>query len=112
MNINNSFDIFVNIYAHYPIGYNGTVIGDKLNKYFVNYFCNNRLINSKYSENCYVMINSAPHSEKESIVVEIVFSEFIDESLNKEKTSLELKEFIREHFNNYIDEIDIKFRSR
>jgi hypothetical protein len=34
----NSFNIFINIYVHYPEVYNSTVISNRLNKYFNEYF--------------------------------------------------------------------------
>ena len=32
------FNIFVNVYVHYPEVYNGTTIEERLNKYFRKYF--------------------------------------------------------------------------
>lgn len=34
----NKFDIYINIYVHYPEVYNETTIGNRLDQYFKRYF--------------------------------------------------------------------------
>lgn len=105
MNLNekNSINIFINMYVHYVETFNAYTISNRFN----NYFLEHKTLFSLDNPECYVKINSAPHCEEELIKIEIKLSpkdyEYIDKAIEN------LKEFVREYFNNQIKQIDIIF---
>ena len=105
----NNFKIYINIYLHYPEVVNSTIINDKINVFFNEYFSNNKLIDSSFDGNTYVMINSAPHNENQNIEIDVVFSNEIDESLRSGKFESDVKEFLSVYFNKQIKEIYVNF---
>ena len=99
--------IYINIFVHYPEVYNANTICEKLNFYFKPLFSDNNLID--YIDNCYVMINSAPHNEEE--LIEVEFNSYKKEMLLliKDTISIKVEELIMQYFNNQITNILIKF---
>lgn len=105
MNLNekNNINIFINMYVHYAETFNAYTISNR----FYNYFLEHKSLFSLNNPECYVKINSAPHCEEELIKIEIILSpkdyEYID------KTIENLKDFVREYFNNQIKQIEVNF---
>lgn len=95
MNLDNKTTIYINMFVHYPEAFNAGSISGKFKEYLAN-----------TCQECYVMINSAPSSEEESLKMEIITT-----SENKETITINLKEFIKDYFNNQIRKIDIEFVS-
>jgi hypothetical protein len=108
---NNIFNIYIKVFVHYPEVYNCTVINDRFDKYFDKYFKINELLNSKYEGKCYVTFKTAPHNENQMIVIDLEFTDKLDESINKDKIELEWKEFISVYFDKQINDIIINFIS-
>lgn len=107
MNFNdkNGIIIYINIFVHYPETYNAYTITNKFNSYFKDVFPNDKF-NDK---DCYVMLNSAPHTEEESLKIEVSLVKSLAELLNIEMFVLNCKEFVVDYFNNRIKDIDIEF---
>ena len=94
----NTFNIYINVYVHYPEVYNETVIGNRLNKYFNKYFI---------ESNTYVKFYTAPIDENQIIVIEAMF-----ESIDIEKFKQEWNEFLSVYFDRQIGEIIYKINYR
>ena len=111
MNLHEKVDmiVYVNMFVHYPETYNAYTIRNKFNSYFKEYFSNNKLMDSIYNKDCFVMINSAPHTEEELMKIEVCLAKRIDELINMETFVLNCKEFIVDYFNSKIKNIDIEF---
>lgn len=104
----NKFNIFVNIFVHYPEVYNSTVIERRLNIYFNNYFSSEKKINSELG-NVNVMIKSAPHNENQFMNIDVVFTGGIDNTLNNQEMLLEWKEYLFIYFDRQIKEFYFNF---
>ncbi len=98
--------IYINMFVHYPETFNSSAICNKLNSYFNKYLLNNDFT---YNLNCDVMINSAPHIEDESIVMEVDLYKNIDDSSIKETFVQDFKKIVAEYFDNRIKNVEIKF---
>jgi hypothetical protein len=109
MSLSNNFNVFINIFVHYPEVYNSTVINNKLNNYIKKYFSNNKPLNSVFNGNTYVMIKTAPHNENQVIIIDIEFSNQVDESILNSNIMLEWKEYFGVYFDKQIQEIYINF---
>lgn len=107
MNLNEKKDvlIFINMYVHYQEAYNANTISNSFN----NYYFEHKLLNSLDNPKCYVMINSAPHSEEESIKIEISLNQNDFEKLEKEMVILNIKEFVKTYFKGQIKVIEVLF---
>lgn len=103
--------IYIKMFVHYPEAYNANTISNKFNIYFKKYFFENKFIDSIYNQDCYVMINSAPHNEEEALEIEVCFDKNEVKSINKETIILNWKEFVIDYFNNQIQDINIRFVS-
>lgn len=101
--------IYIKMFVHYPEAYNANAISNKFNMYFKEYFSENKFIDYIYNQDCYVMINSAPYDEEESLEIEVCFDKNEVTSINKEAIILNWKEFVIDYFNNQIKDIDIEF---
>lgn len=98
----------MNIYVHYPEVYNSSVINNKLENYINDYFKINKPKNSEFDFS-YLTIKSAPSNEEQMMVIDIMFLDGIDESINKDRLIKEWKEYFYNYFNNEIKDIIIKF---
>lgn len=107
---NNVFNIFINIYVHYPEVYNSTVISNRLNKYFNEYFFNNKPLNSEFSKNIYVMFKSAPSNENQMMTIEFVFSNEVDDSINNSLNIEKWEDFLYIYFDKQIIEFYFNFK--
>ena len=97
--------IYINMFVHYPQTFNANTISNKFNVFFKEYF-----IDSVSNQECYVMINSAPHNETELLKIEVCFDENVT-LINKENMILKLKEFVINYFNNQIKDLNVEFLS-
>lgn len=104
----NKIKLFMNIYVHYPEVYNSSVINNKLENYINDYFKINKPKNSEFDFS-YLTIKSAPSNEEQMMVIDIMFLDGIDESINKDRLIKEWKEYFYNYFNNEIKDIIIKF---
>lgn len=98
----------MNLYVHYPEVYNASVINNKLENYINDYFKINKPKNSEFDFS-YLTIKSAPSNEEQMMVIDVMFLDGIDESINKDRLIKEWKEYFYNYFNNEIKEIIIKF---
>lgn len=105
----NFINVYIKIFAHYPEIYNATIISDKFNVYFEEYFKVNKPLSSEYKGDCDVVIKSAPHTEVEMIKIEVIFTTNVDETIDKEKVVSEWKTFMLNFFDNHISDVIIKF---
>ena len=105
----NILHINIKVFVHYPEVYNCTVINNRFNKYFDNYFEDNELIHSKYEGECYFVFKTAPSFENQMIVINLEFTDKVDGSINKDKIELEWKEFISVYFDRQIKDIIINY---
>lgn len=95
--------IYINLFVHYPNAYSSNMITEKFNNHLIK-----EDLYLIYNPKCYVMVNSAPHSEEESIKIEI--SSLQKDILNNnEDIILDLKEFTQGYFNNQINNIEVDF---
>lgn len=101
----NDTQIYLNMFVHYPEIYNANTISNHLIKY-INDSDVFKLINNPQ---CYVMINSAPHSEEELIKVEINIDRNNVTFINKDKLTATLNNFVENFFNNRIKVINVEF---
>lgn len=108
--MNNTLKINIKIFVHYPEVFNSTVISDRLDHYFDKYFKENRLHNSIYKGECYVVFKTAPHTENQMAIIDLEFENKIDESINKDQLISEWKNFISVYFDEQIKDIVINFR--
>jgi len=104
----NKIKVFMNLYVHYPEVYNASVINNKLENYINDYFKINKPKNSEFDFS-YLTIKSAPSNEEQMMVIDVMFLDGIDESINKDRLIKEWKEYFYNYFNNEIKEIIIKF---
>lgn len=95
----NTFNIYINVYVHYPEVYNETVIGNRLNKYFNKYFI---------GSNTHVKFHTAPIDENQIMVIETT----IEQSIDIEKFKQEWNEFLSVYFDHQIEEIIYKINYR
>lgn len=100
--INNNVNIYVNIFAHYPEVYNSGVISRNVEKYFDEYFVENKV---ELKSNVYVMIHSAPCNEEEMIKITFTNSSNINELIKIEEKNLKLKKELIACINNKITNI-------
>ena len=107
---NNVFNIFINIYVHYPEVYNSTVISKRLNKYFNDHFFNNKPLNSEFSKNIYVMFKSAPSNENQMMTIEFEFSNEVDDSINNSLNIEKWEDFLYIYFDKQIIEFYFNFK--
>lgn len=103
----NKIKVFMNLYVHYPEVYNASVINNKLENYINDYFKINKPKNSEFDFS-YLTIKSAPSNEEQMMVIDVMFLDGIDESINKDRLIKEWKEYFNNYFNNEIKEIIIK----
>jgi hypothetical protein len=108
---NNVFNIFINIYVHYPEVYNSTVISNRLNKYFNEYFINNKPLSSEYGKNTHVMFKSAPSNENQMMIIEFEFSNEVDDSINNYLNIEKWEDFLFIYFDKQIIEFKFNFKS-
>ena len=106
----NSFNIFINIYVHYPEVYNSSVISNRLNKYFNEYFLNNKPLNSEFSKNTHVMFKSAPSNENQMMTIEFKFSNEVDNSINNSLNIEKWEDFLYIYFDKQIIEFYFNFK--
>lgn len=97
--------VFVNMFVHYREAFNGYAISNSFNKYFME----EKLLHLVNDPDFNIMINSAPHYEDQSIKIQIILSQNVYDSLEKEKIILNLKGFVVEYFNNQLKLIDVEF---
>ena len=100
----NKFNIYINIFVHYPEVYNSTVISNRLNKYFKEFFINNKPLKSEYSENTYVMFKSAPSNENQMMRIDFEFSNEVDNSVNNSLNIEKWEDFLFIYFDKQIKE--------
>lgn len=98
--IDNNSSIFINVFVHYPEVYNSSVISRRLEKYFNDYFINNKLVEVNVNVKVYVAIKSAPHIEEQMIKVEFEPSNEIDDSIK-----LDWKNYLFVYFDKRINDI-------
>lgn len=103
--------IYINMFVHYPETYNANTISSKFNSYLNEYFFVNKIIDAIYNHDCYVKINSAPHSQEESLKIEVCFFNNKLTSIDKETILLKLKEFVIDYFNSQIKDYNIEYVS-
>ena len=108
---NNVFNIFINIYVHYPEVYNSTVISNRMNKYFNEYFINNKPLSSEYGKNTHVMFKSAPSNENQMMIIEFEFSNEVDDSINNYLNIEKWEDFLFIYFDKQIIEFKFNFKS-
>lgn len=108
MTVSNKIKVFINIFVYYPEVYNSTVINTRLSKYVNEYFIINNPQNSIF-DSTNVMIKCAPHNENQMMIIDVNFSNGIDESIKKEKLIKDWKEYFYIYFDKQIKEIIIKF---
>ena len=106
---NNYFNIYVNVYVHYPEVYNSLVISNRLNGYFKEFFINSKPLNSYYSGKICVMFHTAPSNENQMIRIEIEFTDEIDESLKELDVLSKWEEFLFIYFDRQIKEFYFDF---
>lgn len=106
----NKFNIFINIYVHYPEVYNSTVISNKLNNYFKEFFINNKPLNSEYSENICVMFKTAPSNENQMMRIKFEFSNEVDNSINNSLNIEKWEDFLFIYFDKQIKEFYFNFK--
>lgn len=106
---NNKFNIFINIFVHYPEIYNSEVINRRMNIYFNEYFSNNKPSNSEFDGNTYVTFKSAPSDENQMIKIDIVFSHEVDESINKHEILSKWEDYLFIYFDRQIPEFYYNF---
>lgn len=92
----NLFNIFINIYAHYPEVYNEFTIEERLNKYFKKFFI---------ESNTYIKFYTAPTNEKQIIFVELPR----EQQLVADKFKQEWNEFLLTYFDHQVKEIIYKY---
>ena len=89
-----NINVYINMFVHYPETYNAYIIENKFNSFWKEYF---------YNSECYVMVNSAPHTEEESVLIEYSLAkEVLDVIISN------FKQFVLNYFNNQIKTIDVK----
>ena len=108
--MNNTLKINIKIFVHYPEVFNSTVINNRLDEYFCKYFKENKLHDSTYKGESYVVFKTAPHTENQMAIIDLEFKNQIDESINKEQLISEWKKFISVYFDEQIKDIVINFR--
>ena len=96
--------VYINMFVHYPQSHNANTICTNFNEFFEK----ENLLKSINDQNCYVMINSAPFNEKESLQIEIGLKSN-KTLINKEVIISKLKEFVQDYFKNQINEIKVEF---
>ena len=85
------FNIFVNVYVHYPEVYNGTTIEERLNKYFRKYFI---------ESSTYIKFHTAPTNENQIMVIEA--------PIDVEDYKQQWNEFLLSYFDHQVKEIIYK----
>ena len=108
---NNVFTIYINIYVHYPEIYNRTVISNRLNKYFDEYFLNNKPFSSEYGKNTYIKFKSIPFNENQKISIDFVFSYQVDDFINNSLNIEKWEDFLFIYFDKQIIEFNFDFKS-
>ena len=85
------FNIFVNVYVHYPEVYNGTTIEKRLNKYFRKYFI---------ESSTYIKFYTAPTNENQIMVIDAPF--------DVEDYKQQWNEFLLSYFDHQVKDIIYK----
>ena len=85
------FNIFVNVYVHYPEVYNGTTIEERLNKYFRKYFI---------ESSTYIKFYTAPTNENQIMVIEA--------PIDVEDYKQQWNEFLLSYFDHQVKDIIYK----
>ena len=85
------FNIYINVYVHYPELYNETIVSSKLDQYF------------KESET-YVKFHTSPATENQIIVIETTIEKLVD----IDKLKQQWNEYLLVYFNHEIKEIIYK----
>ena len=85
------FNIYVNVYVHYPEVYNETVVENRLNKHFKKYFIESSV---------YVKFHTAPINENQIMVIETSF--------DIENYKQQWNDFLIKYFDYQIKEIIYK----
>ena len=81
------FNIFVNVYVHYPEVYNGTTIEERLNKYFI-------------ESSTYIKFYTAPTNENQIMVIEA--------PIDVEDYKQQWNEFLLSYFDHQVKDIIYK----
>jgi len=96
-------NLTITIYSHYPQGYNGTIINDKVLNYIKkNYSLENDEIEIKSD----TVIKTCPHNESEMIIVTVNGEMLMDKQIKF--INQKFKEFLIEYFRGKITEIAIQ----
>lgn len=96
-------NLTITVYAHYPQGYNGTIINDKVLDYMKkNYPLENDEIEIKSD----TVIKTSPHNESEMIIVTVNGQMLMDKQIKF--INLKFKKFLIEYFCGKITEIVIQ----
>lgn len=96
-------NLTITVYAHYPQGYNGTIINDKVLDYMKkNYTLENDEIEIKSD----TVIKTSPHNESEMIIVTVNGEMLMDKQIKF--INQKFKEFLIEYFCGKITEIVIQ----
>ena len=85
------FNIYIDVYVHYPEVYNETIIQDRLNKYFRKYFIDS---------NTYIKFSTAPINETQIMVIQA--------PVDVENYKQQWNEFLLSYFDHQVKEIIYK----
>ena len=85
------FNIYIDVYVHYPEVYNETIIQDRLNKYFRKYFIDS---------NTYIKFSTAPINETQIMVIQA--------PVDVEDYKQQWNEFLLSYFDHQVKEIIYK----
>lgn len=85
------FNIYIDVYVHYPEVYNETIIQDRLNKYFRKHFI---------ASNTYIKFFTAPINETQIMVIQA--------PVDVEDYKQQWNEFLLSYFDHQVKEIIYK----
>ena len=108
--IDNHITVHVSTLLQYPEIFDGDKIHDKFSKYFSDYFEKNKVLNSVY-DGVELLFGPAAYGCGDRIKNKILFENFVDETIDKDKAILDWTNFMLLFFDNLTKNIKIYFKT-